>query len=134
MSGLPLNSQLLELGARLVRRTKTAPRYRLHALAGTEPARPGLFPVADEKQGAEILAEVWELSQQALAALLETIPPPLGLGRIALADGTAVLGFVANGPVPDGSVDVTEYGGWRAYHLAGSHQAVCVGSSSTSRA
>ena len=34
---------------------------------------------------------------------------------VALADGGTVLGFVANGPVPDGALDVTEYGGWRAY-------------------
>ena len=121
LSGLPLNAQLLGLGASLVRRTKTAPGYRLHALAGTEPARPGLFPTAEKQQGAEILAEVWELSQQALATLLETIPPPLGLGRITLADGATVLGFIANGPVPYGSVDVTEYGGWRAYLATRDH-------------
>ena len=115
MSGLPLNARLLELGADLVRRTKTAPRYRLHHLPGTLPARPGLFPVADGQKGAEILAEVWELPHQAVGALLETIPPPLGLGRVALADGTGVPGFLAFGPVPADAVDVTEFGGWRAY-------------------
>jgi allophanate hydrolase len=118
LSALPLNAQLLALGAHLVRRTKTTSAYRLHALAGTNPARPGLYPTTDKQQGAEIVAEVWELSQQAVAALLETIPSPLGLGRITLADGTTELGFIANGPVPAGSVDVTEYGGWRAYLAA----------------
>ncbi|HTJ67851.1 MAG TPA: allophanate hydrolase [Actinospica sp.] len=118
LSGLPLNAQLREVGATLVRRTRTAPEYRLHRLpgSGSNPARPGLFP--DAENGAEILAEVWELPQQGLAALLESVPRPLGFGSIALADGTSVLGFVANGPVPDDALDVTGYGGWRAYCLS----------------
>lgn len=114
MSGLPLNPQLRELGASLVRRTKTAPRYRLHHLPNTTPPRPGLYPVA-EPDGAAIVAEVWELPQQALTALLETVPPPLGFGRITLADGTDVLGFLAHGPVPAGATDVTRFGSWRSY-------------------
>jgi allophanate hydrolase len=117
LSGLPLNAQLRELGGVLHRRTRTAAAYRLHRLPGAEPARPGLFPVADGS-GAEILAEVWHLPQQSVAALLESVPQPLGFAPIALADGDTVLGFVAHGPVPHGAIDVTEYGGWRAY-LAG---------------
>jgi len=102
LSGLPLNHQLRELGASLALRTRTAPNYRLHRLPGPAgaPARPGLFPVGGE--GAAILAEVWELPQQALAALLETVPSPLGFGRVTLAVG-------------DEAEDVTKYGGWRAY-------------------
>jgi allophanate hydrolase len=117
LSGLPLNPQLRELGASLAFRTRTAPSYRLHRLPGPAraPARPGLFPTGVADDGAAIPAEVWELPQQALAALLETVPSPLGFGRVTLADGTDVLGFVANGPVPGGSEDVTKYGGWRAY-------------------
>jgi allophanate hydrolase len=119
LSGLPLNRQLRELGATLARRTRTAPDYRLVHLPGPPPARPGLFPAAGETGGAAILAEIWQLPQQALAALLETIPSPLGIGRIRLADGTDVLGFVANGPQPVDGIDVTECGGWRAYLATG---------------
>ena len=116
LSGLPLNVQLRELGASLFCRTRTAPNYRLHRLPGPQPARPGLFPVGEgERGGAALLVEIWELPQQALAALLETVPSPLGFGGVTLADGRDVLGFVANGSVPDGAQDVTEYGGWRAY-------------------
>ncbi|HEY1734007.1 MAG TPA: amidase family protein, partial [Acidimicrobiales bacterium] len=120
MSGLPLNAQLRGLGATLARRTRTAPKYRLHRLPGAEPARPGLFPVGDGQGGVgvEILAEVWELPQQALAVLLESVPPPLGFGHVSLADGTDVPGFLANGPVPADAQDVTGYGGWRAYLAA----------------
>ena len=38
MSGLPLNRQLLELGAVMQERTRTAPLYRFYKLAGFEPA------------------------------------------------------------------------------------------------
>ena len=43
MQGLPLNGQLTERGARLVRACRTAPQYRLFALPGGPPARPGLL-------------------------------------------------------------------------------------------
>ena len=47
LSGLPLNGQLLERGARLRARTSTAPQYRLYALPGTTPPKPGLQRVAE---------------------------------------------------------------------------------------
>ena len=50
LEGLPLNAQLLERGARLLARTRTAPAYRLYALPGGPPHRPGLMRV--EEQGA----------------------------------------------------------------------------------
>ena len=45
MSGLPLNSQLVDRGGKLVRATQTAPKYRLYALPGGPPARPGMVRV-----------------------------------------------------------------------------------------
>ena len=42
LSGMPLNGQLTSRAARLVAATTTAPGYRLHALPGTVPPRPGL--------------------------------------------------------------------------------------------
>ena len=117
LSGLPLNGQLRELGATLSHRTRTAAAYRLYRLPGPAPARPGLFPVA-AGAGAAILAEVWDLPQQSIAVLLESLPHPLGFAPVRLADGGTVLGFIANGPVPHDALDITEQGGWRAY-LAG---------------
>ena len=42
LDGLPLNWQLRERGAVLKQSTQTAPVYRMYALAGGPPARPGL--------------------------------------------------------------------------------------------
>ena len=52
---LPLNWQLTERGAVLLERTHTAPVYRMYALAGGPPHRPGL--VRDERQGVAIEVE-----------------------------------------------------------------------------
>jgi allophanate hydrolase len=59
MSGLPLNHQLTERGGRLVRTCRTAPRYRLFALTGLSPPRPGM--VRAESGGHAIEVEVWAL-------------------------------------------------------------------------
>ena len=40
MQGLPLNGELTRLGGRLRERTRTAPAYRLYALAGFTPTTP----------------------------------------------------------------------------------------------
>ena len=116
LSGMPLNNQLLERGARLVQTTTTAPTYRLYALPGTVPPKPGLRRVADA--GAAIALEVWDMPQEHLGSFLALIPPPLGLGRVELADGTWVTGFICEGHALEAAQDVTEHGGWRAYLAA----------------
>jgi allophanate hydrolase len=113
MAGLPLNPQITSLGGRFLQATGTAPAYRLFALAGGPPARPGLLRVAAE--GASIALELWTLPTAALGALLVQIPSPLGLGRVALADGRNVVGFLVEATGLDGAEDITGHGGWRAY-------------------
>ena len=44
-TGQPLNRELTDRGARLVRAARTAPVYRLYVLAGTWPRKPGLVRV-----------------------------------------------------------------------------------------
>ena len=117
LSGLDLNGQLTERGARLVRTTSTAPVYRLYALPGGPVARPGLVRVPAD--GAAIEAEVWELSTAALGSLLAGVASPLGIGRVALADGEEVAGFLCEQAGTVGALDITDHGGWRAYLAAG---------------
>lgn len=112
LTGQPLNPQLLALGARLDRTTATAPVYRLHALA-TAPPKPGLVHVGEG--GAAIETEVWHLPAEGLGRLLSALPRPMTLGRVELADGSGVTGFLCEPGVLTDAVDITEYGGWRAY-------------------
>lgn len=116
LSGMPLNGQLTERGARLAETTRTAPRYRLYALNGTVPAKPGLRRVAHGGVGIDI--EVWQVPLAALGSFLALVPPPLALGSLELADGRWVHGFVCEDHAFSDAQDVSTYGGWRAYVAA----------------
>jgi allophanate hydrolase len=117
LSGLPLNGQLRERGATRVRATTTAPRYRLYALPGTVPPKPGL--VRDEAAGHAIALEVWSMPQRHVGSFLALIARPLGLGVIELADGTMVHGFVCEAAAVAEATDISGFGGWRAWLEAG---------------
>jgi allophanate hydrolase len=114
LSGLPLNGQLTALGGRLRRTLATLPEYRLYALPGTTPPKPGLLRVAPT-EGAAILTEVWALPTAALGAFAAQIPTPLGLGRMRLADGSTPLGFLVEAEATHGAEDISRFGGWRAF-------------------
>ncbi len=115
LSGLPLNHQLSSLGARLVRATRTAPTYKLYALPGTAPPKPGLVRVAEGEGGASIEIEVWELSHAAYGRFVAQIPAPLGVGTITLEDGSTVQSFLCESLAVRDARDVTSFGGWRAF-------------------
>ena len=76
LSGMPLNRELLALGARLIERGATAPHYRLYALPGTQPPKPGLLRVKNGA-GAAIEIEVWALSESAFGRFVAAVPRPL---------------------------------------------------------
>ena len=113
LSGMPLNAQLTERGAQLVQATTTSAHYRLYALPGTIPPKPGLRRSTGD--GAAIALEVWAMPQAEIGSFLALIPPPLGLGSVELADGSWVTGFICEGYALTSALDVTAHGGWRAY-------------------
>ncbi|MET0494178.1 MAG: allophanate hydrolase, partial [Actinoplanes sp.] len=51
----------------------------------------------------------------AVGGLLAGIPAPLSLGRLALADGSEVTGFLCEAYAAQTAEDITASGGWRAY-------------------
>jgi allophanate hydrolase len=114
LSGMPLNPQLTERGAQLVAPTTTAPHYRLYALPGTVPPKPGLQRVADG-QGERILVEIWEVPVEHYGSFVALVPAPLCIGTLALDDGGSVQGFLCEAQALQGALDITAYGGWRAY-------------------
>ncbi|WP_075215539.1 allophanate hydrolase [Mongoliimonas terrestris] len=117
LSGMPLNPELTRLGARFVMAGETAPIYRLYALAGGPPFRPGLARVG-EADGAAIALEVWALPPEGFGRFVAGIPSPLGIGTVRLADGSTVKGFICEAAGLDGALDITHHGGWRAYMAA----------------
>ena len=119
LSGLPLNGQLTQRGARLVRAVRTSPDYKLFALPGGPPYRPGMVRVpADEAGGAAIEMEIWELPAREFGAFVAGIPAPLGIGTVALEDGGTVQGFVCETWATAKAQDITHHGGWRAFLAA----------------
>ncbi|WP_300656471.1 allophanate hydrolase [Pseudomonas sp.] len=113
LDGLPLNWQLKQRGATLVQATQSSPDYQLYALAGGPPFRPGMLRVAEG--GVAIAVEVWELPSSELGSFLTGIPAPLGLGKVQLADGQWLSGFICEPYGLQGAEDISHFGGWRAY-------------------
>ncbi|MGO4713078.1 allophanate hydrolase [Bradyrhizobium sp. 2TAF24] len=117
LSGMPLNGELTALGATLAETTATAPDYKLYALAGTTPPKPGLLRV-EAGGGAAIALEIYMMSAAAFGTFVAAIPPPLGIGSIRLADGRLVKGFLVEPAALSGARDISHYGGWRAFTTA----------------
>ncbi|MGA2562311.1 MAG: allophanate hydrolase [Steroidobacteraceae bacterium] len=116
LSGLPLNYQLRERGAVLLERTQTAAHYRLYALPGGPPYRPGMVRVAPGIAGVPIEVEVWSLPRPAFGGFVAMIPAPLGIGKVQLANGREVCGFLCEGhALVRGAEDISHFGGWRSY-------------------
>jgi allophanate hydrolase len=109
LSGMPLNHQLVDRGARFVRTVRTAPLYRLYAL---DARRPGLVR---QGTGARIDTEVWEVPVAAFGSFVAEIPSPLGIGTLELEDGEEVKGFLCEAYAVREAKDITSFGGWRAF-------------------
>jgi allophanate hydrolase len=117
LSGMPLNRELKAHGAAFVASAKTAADYRLYALAGSEPRRPGLLRVAPDT-GAAIEVEIWALPPAGFGSFVAAVPSPLTIGTLNLADGGSVKGFLVEAEAVAGARDITDYGGWRAFVAA----------------
>ncbi|HEX3773983.1 MAG TPA: allophanate hydrolase [Polyangiaceae bacterium] len=113
LTGQPLNKQLTELGATLVRACKTAPEYRLYALANTTPPKPGLARA--NSGGAAIDVEVWQLTPEGFGTFMKGVPAPMCIGTVTLEDSERVHGFLCEPIALEGATEITQYGGWRAY-------------------
>jgi allophanate hydrolase len=112
LTGQPLNHQLTDLGATLVRSSLTAPCYRLYAIAGKIP-KPGL--IRQVTGGYAIELEIWEMSVASFGQFITQIPAPLGIGTLLLADNSTVQGFICEPYAIADAPDISHLGGWRAY-------------------
>lgn len=118
LSGQPLNWQLTERKARLMKQTRTHGDYRLYALANSTPAKPGLvFEPGFGGEGIEV--EVWAMPEETVGSFLNAIPPPLGLGTVRLKDGSLAKGFLCEPAGVVGAKEITHLGGWRKFVAGG---------------
>jgi allophanate hydrolase len=113
LAGMPLHWQLTSRNARLVRSAKTAPAYKLYAMANSTPPKPALAHVG--AGGAALEVEVYELDVAAFGSFVVEVPAPLAIGTVTLEDGESVKGFVAEPRAMDGATEITKFGGWRGY-------------------
>jgi allophanate hydrolase len=111
LRGETRNGELVALGGRFVRTTRTADCYRLHRLPS---GVPGLVRVGPGG-GAPIEVEIWRLPAAALGALLAGVAAPLSIGYVSTVDGGTVTGFLCEAYAAADALDITAGGGWRAH-------------------
>ncbi|MFJ3485733.1 allophanate hydrolase [Pseudomonas sp. NPDC090202] len=112
LTGMPLNFQLTSRDAVFVEQTLTAADYRLYALPGTVPPKPGL---ARSAGGESIIVELWDVPLAHFGEFVAEIPAPLGIGNLQLVDGRSVKGFICEPWALAEATEITAFGGWRSY-------------------
>lgn len=117
LKGFQLHWQLEKVQASFVGSTTTSPNYKLYALPKTGPvAKPGLRRVS--KLGSAIAVEVYEVPMEHFGTFVNFVPEPLGIGSVELSSGEWIKSFICEeaGYLALGSVDISEFGGWKGYH------------------
>ncbi|MEJ2174079.1 MAG: gamma-glutamylcyclotransferase [bacterium] len=110
MRGLELNDNMLRAGAAFVREAETAPVYRLWSIGDRHP---GMVRVS--QGGGAVRLELWEVKPEGLVRIIEAEPAGLSVGRVLLADGSTVLGVLAEPVLTEHQREITQHGGWREY-------------------
>ncbi len=110
MRGLVLNPNMLKAGGVFVREDRTDGHYRLWSI---NDQHPGMQRVAEG--GTSVALEIWSLPNASFAALLESEPAGLAVGKVRLKDGSEVLGVLAENWLTEGQREITESGCWRTY-------------------
>ncbi len=110
MRGLELNPNLLAIDAQFLREAQTEPKYRIWSIGDRHPAM-----LKVKEGGVAIAVEVWAVPASGLVTLLMQEPPGLSIGKVRLVDGAEVLGVLGEPFLCEGQIEITQYGGWRAY-------------------
>ena len=113
LKGYPLHHQLEALDAVFVESARTSAAYRMYAFETGGIAKPGL--IRDELNGNSIYLEIYRMKAAAFGKFVSRIPAPLGIGKVELADGRTVSGFIAEPSVQQIGKEITHLGDWRQY-------------------
>ncbi|MDR2429865.1 MAG: hypothetical protein LBD14_03040, partial [Puniceicoccales bacterium] len=96
--------------------TTSAPHYKMYAFSDGTLQKPAMLRTP--AGGVACHVELYELSAQAFARFIAAIPAPLGLGKIELADGRRVSGFIGEADIPAYAHDISHLADWRKYTRA----------------
>ncbi|WMY74207.1 glutamyl-tRNA amidotransferase [Buttiauxella selenatireducens] len=110
MRGLKLNPNMQKAGGVFVREARTDAHYRIWSINDDHP---GMIRVM--QGGTNVSLEIWELPLASFAALLESEPAGLSIGKVKLEDGSEVLGVLAENWLTEGQKEITDLGCWRKY-------------------
>lgn len=113
MSELPLNWQLTNLDAKLVKKTKTKEGYRLFVLEDKDPIRPGM--IYDSSSKTQIDLEVWSMPVENFGTFMKQIVSPLGIGTVYLEDESSVYGFLCESDYLKDAKEISELKSWKAF-------------------
>ena len=108
----PLNYQLVAAGGSFAETVTTSADYALYAL-DTTPAKPGLLRV--DTDGGAIVGELWSLPASGFGVFVAALPSPMTIGRVSLADGRSVPGFLCEAVATRGAENISKHGGWVAW-------------------
>jgi gamma-glutamylcyclotransferase (GGCT)/AIG2-like uncharacterized protein YtfP len=98
-------------GARFLSEERTAPRYRVYSIGDVHPGM-----VDATSGGVSVSGELYELELEHLERVMASEPPGLGVRVVELERGERTLGiFWIAADLPETAIDISEYGGWRAY-------------------
>ena len=84
----------------------------MYALTEFSPPRPGLVR---SDTGSSIDVEVWEVPSDSFGSFVDGIPAPLGIGTVALEDGTQLKGFLCEAHAVRSARDISSLGSWRNF-------------------
>lgn len=113
MSELPLNWQLTDLDAVLVKKTKTKEGYRLYVLENKDPIRPGM--IYDSSVDTKIDVEVWSMPVKNFGKFMKQIASPLGIGSVYLEDESVVYGFLCESDYLKDAKEISHLESWRNF-------------------
>lgn len=110
MRGLELNDNLLRVNAEFLYEATTTANYRIWSINDVHPAM-----IRVSEGGTAVALEVWSVPTAGLIQVLQQEPPGLCIGKVKLSNGEEVLGVLGEPILCEGQLEITEYGGWRAY-------------------
>jgi len=112
MRGLALHQNLS--GAEFLEACCTAPRYRVYSIGDVHP---GMFEV--DLGGVAVDGELYRVPDDVLARVEAGEPAGLYRGPVYLSDGRIVDGILYPRELAERHLDISAYGGWRAYTARG---------------